>query len=132
MRRYIYLLLGLSLLVVGNGCVTTAVGSGAGAGVGTYAYIKGELEVVYAVPLEDVWLKALEAIQGELKLTIDSKYVDGIGGKISARRADGTRIKVRFEALGSHSTVIGVHVGTFGSRDFSKRIHTAIHNQLST
>jgi hypothetical protein len=131
MRRYLLLLLIGNLLMVCGGCVTTAVGTGSGMGVGTYSYISGELEALYVVPIEDLWAKTLTAME-MLRLTIDDKRMDGIGGQISARRADGTIIKVRFESLSNNRTIVGVRVDTFGNKEYSKRIHNAIQNQLGT
>jgi hypothetical protein len=129
MKRLTYALFGLGLLLVGSGCVATAVGVGAGAGVGTYMYIKGELRATYNVPLEQIWPKTLAAMR-DLKLTIDRKQMDALGGTIDARRADGTPVKVKLKPEGDRSTTISVRVGTFGSKEKSKRIHRAIQKQL--
>ena len=129
MKRCAWVLFCLSLAVLASGCVPTAVGVGAGAGVGTYAYVTGELRATYSVPLEELWPPTLKALQN-LKLTIESKQMDALGGTILARRADGTRVKVRLKPVGKRSTLVGVRVGTFGSRKKSQLIHTAIQEQL--
>ncbi|MGQ4807373.1 hypothetical protein NKDENANG_00721 [Candidatus Entotheonellaceae bacterium PAL068K] len=128
MRRVNYILLGLSLLVLCGGCVAAAVGVGAGAG--TYSYIKGELQAIYSTQIERLWPLTLTAMQ-DLKLTVDSKQMDALGGTIEARRADGTPVKVHLKPTGKHSTRIGVRVGIiFGSRKKSERIHNAIKKRL--
>ena len=76
MRRYLSALLGMCLLVSMNGCVTTAVGGGTTAATGTYSYFTRELEVIYGVPLADVWPRALAAIES-LQLHIDRQLIDG-------------------------------------------------------
>ena len=130
MRRVNYILLGLSLLVLCGGCVAAAVGVGAGASVGTYSYIKGELQAIYSTPIKRLWPLALTAMQ-DLRLTVDSKHMDALGGTIEARRADGTPVKVHLKPTSEHSTRIGVRVGTiFGSRVKSERIHNAIKKRL--
>ena len=40
MRRYLYALLGMSLLVSISGCVTTGVGGGPNVTAGTYSYLR--------------------------------------------------------------------------------------------
>ncbi len=129
MTRSLYTLIGLGVLAICGGCVAAAVGVGAGAGVGTYSYIKGELKATYSKPLEDVWPQALAAMQ-DLKLTVDRKQMDALGGEIEARRADGTAVKVHLKPAGERSTIVGVRVGLLGSRDKSERIHRAIQKRL--
>ena len=63
MRRYLYVLLGMSLLAI-SGCVTTGVGGGPNVTAGTYYYFTRELEVIYGIPLADVWPRALAAVEG--------------------------------------------------------------------
>lgn len=131
MKRLVYALFGLSLLVICSGCVVAAVGA-AGAGAGTFAYIKGELQTTYSVPLTQSWPKTLQAMQ-DLKLTVDRKQMDALGGIIEGRRADGTPVKVRLKPSGEHSTLIGVRVGNIESmwdKEKARRIHQAIKDRL--
>ena len=129
MRRYLYALVGLSLLVSLGGCFTTTVGGGPSVMTGTYSYFTRELEVIYGIPLADVWPKALAAVES-LQLHIDRQTVDGLGGDIQARRADGTNILVHLKPSGNHSTSIRVRVGDLGEREQSERIQRAIRQQL--
>ena len=129
MRRYLYALVGLSLCASLGGCATTAVGGGSSAMVGTYSYVTRELEVVYGVPLADIWPRTLAAMES-LQLHIDQQHVDGLGGDIAARRADGTAVQVNLRNVGDHSTGISVRIGFFGDREQSERVHRAIRQQL--
>lgn len=131
MRRSLSALVGLSLLVSLGGCFTTPVGGGPNVTAGTYSYITRELEVIYGIPLADVWPQALAAVES-LQLHIDRQSVDGLGGDIYARRADGTNVVVHLKPSGGHSTRIGVRVGGWGNRQQSERIHRAIRQQLGT
>jgi hypothetical protein len=131
MRRYLYALVGLSLLASLGGCATTAVGGGSTAMVGTYSYFTRELEVVYGIPLADIWPRTLAAVES-LQLHIDQQRVDGLGGDIAARRADGTAVQVHLKNVGDHSTGISVRVGFFGDREQSERVQRAIRQQLGT
>jgi hypothetical protein len=131
MRRYLYALLGLNLLANLGGCATTAVGGGASPIAGTYSYFTRELEVVYGVPLADIWPRTLAAVEG-LQLHIDQQHIDGLGGDITARRADGTAVRVELRNVGDHSTGISVRIGFFGDREQSERVQRAIRQQLGT
>jgi len=129
MRRYLYALIGLSLCASLGGCYTTTVGGGPSVTAGTYSYITRDLEVIYAVPLADAWPRALAAIES-LQLHIDRQHIDGLGGDIQARRADGTRVVVQLKPKGGYSTSISVRVGDLGDREQSERIHRTIRKQL--
>ena len=129
MRRYLSALLGMSLLVSISGCVTTGVGGGPNVTAGTYYYFTRELEVIYGIPLADVWPRALAAIES-LQLHIDVQRIDGLGGEIQARRPDGTNVQVDLKPTGDHSTSISVRVGFWGDREMSERVQRAIRQQI--
>ena len=129
MRRYLYVLLGMSLLVSVSGCATTGVGGGPNVTAGTYYYFTRELEVIYGIPLADVWPRALAAVEG-LQLHIDRQRIDGLGGEIQARRPDGTNVQVDLKPTGDHSTSISVRIGFWGDREMSERVQRAIRQQI--
>lgn len=129
MRRYLCALLGMSLLASVSGCVTTAVGGGPNVTAGTYSYLTRELEVIYGIPLADVWPRALAGVES-LQLHIDRQMIDGLGGEIQARRADGTRVWVYLKPSGDHSTSVSVRVGDLGNRELSERVQRAIRQQI--
>ena len=129
MRRFVSALLGLSLCASLGGCVTVPVGGGPSTAAGHYSYITRDLDVIYGIPLADVWPRALAAVEG-LQLHIDRQHIDGLGGNIEARRADGTRVWVWLKPNGNHSTSVSVRIGYMGDRDDSERVHRAIRQQL--
>ena len=129
MQRYLYALLGMSLLVSISGCVSTGVGGGPNVTAGTYSYFTRELEVIYGVPLADVWPRALAAIES-LQLHIDRQLIDGLGGEIHARRADSTRVYVYLKPTGDHSTSVSVRIGDLGDREMSERVQRTIRQQV--
>ena len=129
MRQYLYALLGMSLLASVSGCVTTGVGGGSNVTAGTYSYLTRELEVIYGIPLADVWPRALAAVES-LQLHIDRQTLDGLGGEIQARRADGTRVLVYLKPTGDHSTSVSVRVGDLGDREMSERVQRTIRQQV--
>ncbi len=115
--------IGTILVIACGGCAALVVGAGAGAG--GYSYIKGELKHTYSMPVKTLWPHTLATVNS-LDLTVKEKYVDALGGKIEARRNDGTPVKVRLKPAGDGSTTVGVRVGTFGSRSRSEQVHSAI------
>ena len=119
----------LSLLAMLSGCIAAAVGVGAAAGAGTYSYVRGDLKATYSVTLDEAWPSTIQAMD-TLKLAIDTQAMDALGGKIAAKRADGTPIKVVLKPLGESSTTISVRVGSLGSKIKSERVHDAIRKQL--
>jgi len=129
MRRYLFALLGMSLLASVSGCVTAAVGGGSNVTAGTYSYFTRELEVIYGIPLADVWPRALAAIES-LQLHIDVQRIDGLGGEIQARRPDGTKVHVDLKPTGDHSTSVSVRVGFWGDREMSERVQRNIRQQV--
>lgn len=129
MRRYVSALIGLGLCASLSGCFTTAVGGGPTSTTGTYSYITRDLEVIYGVPLADVWPRALAAVES-LQLHIDRQYLDGIGGRIESRRADGTPVRVWLQPNGDYSTSVSVRVGDLGDREQSELVQRAIRKQL--
>jgi hypothetical protein len=129
MRRYLSVLLGMSLLASVSGCVTTAVGGGPNVTAGTYSYLTRNLEVIYGVPLADVWPRTLAAVES-LQLHIDRQRIDGLGGEIRARRPDGTTVHVCLKPSGDHSTSVSVHIGFWGDREMSERVQRTIRQQV--
>ena len=74
----------MSLLASVSGCVTTGVGGGSNVTAGTYSYLTRELEVIYGIPLADVWPRALAAVEsGEAGRRVSarpqSEWVAGTG-----------------------------------------------------
>jgi hypothetical protein len=120
----------MSMLALCSGCVNTAIGPDPRANVGTYSYVTRNLESLYSVPLQDLWPAALAAVRN-LKLTLEENYLDALGGKVLARRADGTRVKIWLDPVGARSTTsVYVRVGFWGNKDLSERVHQEIRREL--
>lgn len=126
MRRYLYGLLCLSLAFLSTHCT---VRTGTATTAGQYSYFSRGLEVLYGMPLSEIWLRTGSALD-TLQLTIISRRVDALGGVIRAQRADGTPITVWLDAATERNTLVGVRVGWWGSRALSERIHGAIRKQI--
>ncbi len=119
----------ISLLALCNGCVNTAIGPDPRANVGTYSYVTRHLESLYSVPLQDLWPATLAALRN-LKLTLEENHLDALGGKVLARRADGTRVKIWLDPVGARTTSVHVRIGFWGSKDLSELVHQEIRREL--
>lgn len=114
----------LAGLILSTGCVA-AVAVGAGAGAGGYAWLKGELQRVYEVPMGQAaaasknGLRALEFVNVQVQK-------DALEGRVTALMADGTKVRVRLKKLSSNTTKISVRVGAVGNRQRSELIHEKI------
>jgi hypothetical protein len=91
--------------------------------------MSGELKATYGITLDQAWPATLAAMDS-LKLDVESKNMDALGGLIKAKRADGTPVKISLKPLGESSTDIGVRIGTMGSKEKSERVHDAIRQQI--
>jgi hypothetical protein len=121
------------LVLAGIVCIagcTTVYPDAPRVGTGTYSYAARALEWTYPVPLETAWQATLRAVEG-LNLRADSKTLDGLGGQVTALRADGTNIHIRLKPETTRTTTVSVRVGTFGSQEQSENIHKAIRAQLN-
>ena len=72
----------------------------------------------------------LEAALKALELRVEDTQKDRLGGKIEARRGDGTTVKVALEPKASDITLVRIRIGTFGDRDASERIGQEIEKRL--
>jgi hypothetical protein len=129
MRRFIIGFIILCYSIVLSGCPAAWIIGGAAAGVGIYVYSKGELERKYPVGFDTAWQTSIKVLE-QLQFTRESSNRDGLAGRIEARRADGTPIRVSFELISNKVTSIKVKVGVFGDREISERIHEHIRENL--
>ena len=127
MRVWMKRLVVLLGILVATGCTT--VHPPGVAGTGTYSYVSGNLAWIYPADMERTWDATLRALEG-LDLRIQEKNLDGLGGRIVARRADETKIRIRLKPETTRTTTVLVKIGTFGSQEQSENVHKAIRAQL--
>ncbi len=121
------ILLGITLML--SGCVAAAVtGAVAGAGVGTAAYLNGESSQVHRASLDRTWNATLAALK-QMNMRVETDTKDASGGTITAKRADGTDIKITAEPV-ERSTRVKIRVGTFGDQKVSEAIQQRIDSNL--
>jgi len=116
-------------LVVVLSCATT-VDSGV-EGAGTYTWRNRELTGVFAGPLLDVAPATERAFQ-ELRLIGVDQVVDGLKGTVTAKTADGTRVKVKLKAVDFSTTRFVIKVGTFGDKAMSQQVARYIARELAS
>jgi len=108
-----------------SGCVATlATGAVAGAGVGTAAYVEGESSQVHTASLDRTYRATLAALQ-QLNIRVEQDQKDGLGGTITAKRADGADVKITEEPV-DRNTRVKIRVGTFGDQKASEEIQQGI------
>lgn len=116
------LLLSISL----SGCAAVVVGAGAAA---TWVWVRGSLEATFDSSLPDVEAATRKALD-ELDLVAIDGAVDGLRGKLTARMASGTKVRVSMKALDFESTEVKVRVGTFGQKASSEQIMRHIERAI--
>ena len=122
------LLVGLSLVggATQTGCIA-AVAAGAGA-AGAYAYFEGDIERRIDTDAITVWDAVRQAAR-ELELEIETDRIDGLEGRMVARRSDGQTVRIQARGTGRVSTVVSIRVGvgdTSKSRSIMRRIELAL------
>ena len=126
MKITIFVAVAVALLVI-TGCAST-VDPGV-EGEGTYAWKNRELRGYFGGPLLEV-AAAAERAFGELRLVGVDQVVDGLKGNVTARTADGTRVRVRLKAMDFDTTRFVVKVGTFGDKAMSQQVARYIVREL--
>lgn len=129
--KYVKLMVVLFLFLLPlTGCLPLISG-GAGAGAGTtgYRFIKGELEVNYTKPYEQVWQATNKALK-DLEMPIEESEKDQLSAKIKALRADGTKVVIKLKRRRSGITRVKIRVGILGNKEASGFIERAIERNL--
>lgn len=110
-----------------QGCATTHP-----TGAASAVYSDGTLTANYdgnVFKTADATIAALK----DFNMTVTNSRQDASGGRIDARRADGTAVSISLRALGSDVTVAGIAadtVGPFGDEEFSRAVSRKIEDRL--
>ena len=113
------------MLWLQSGCLGLVA---AGAGAGTVAYIRGDLEVESAKPVEQV-LAAIEQTCTELNFNIDKKETKAFTGTMVAD-GDFGRVVFKAKAKSPEKTEISIRVGPFGDKGASELIYEMLKPKL--
>jgi hypothetical protein len=94
-----------------------------------YRWLRGELKTAISRPLADVE-RATRGAFDELRLVGVDGSVTASGGALTSRMADGTRVRVRMQAAGAETTIVGINVGQIGDEPISLQVLRHIQRQL--
>ena len=109
-----------------GGCMLAAVGAGA---AGTVAYVKGDLEVLEAKSLDDVYAASKKAL-AELELSVIQDNKDKMGATLTSRDSQDKKVTVKLTAVTDASTEISIRFGTFGDEAKSAMVYNKIKENL--
>ena len=124
------MLLLLVLLIQLSGCaLLVGVAAGGAVGAGAVAYMKGELEQEFNVPVPKLHSATLSALK-ELKLPIQEDKSDSLVGEISSEFADGKKVRINIKSLSLTTSKIAIRVDILGDEARSKRILETVNKQL--
>jgi hypothetical protein len=116
-------------MVCSSGCALLCLGIGAGAGIAGTAYYEGKLKgTIKATPIQVK--TATEAAFKELKIKQVSSKADALSAAITGTTAAGKTATVTASLKKDGQSEIGVRVGSFGDRDISEKIYSAIQKRL--
>ena len=98
-------------------------------GTGTYSYVTRSLAWTYPYTVDEVWTATLLGL-AEMDYGIQTQTFDGLGGRLEAQAAVGSRISLEVRPEGQSSTRLKVHVHRFINRHESERVHEVIRQKL--
>ena len=113
------------MLWLQSGCVGLVA---VGAGAGTVAYIRGDLEVESAKPVEQV-LAVIEQTCEELDFNINKKESNAFTGTVMAI-GDFGQVVFKAKARNPEKTEISIRVGPFGDKGASELIYEKLKPNL--
>jgi len=125
----IWILIGVSGLLM-TGCATALIAGGAAAaGVGTVLYSKGDLETTLHSSQEEVWQACREGLQ-DLGLKVEKENQKPTKSILKSRQLDRKPVTLVIIPRTSKTTRLSIRVGTFGDEDASREILEAIEARL--
>jgi len=94
-----------------------------------FKWLQGELKTALPHSLTDVE-PATRAAFDELSLVGVDGSVNSYKGTLTARMADGTKVRVKLQAAGSGDTIVLIKVGQIGDEPISLQVLRHIRKQL--
>jgi hypothetical protein len=123
MRRHIFVV-GVLIMAAGGtgGCMTTYTGTAGVSGPGEYNRLTGIFTQEFSASLDATW-------EATIELSIAGRAKDQLGGRVVAKRADGTEVEVTLKPRGLTFTFVQIEVGR-GDKDASIRISQELERRL--
>ncbi len=128
--KVLSLLVAVSILV--GGCTPLIIGSVVVGGGAAIWYVRGESRTQYPRDVPTVFNAAVAVLEQDLKVPIDSRSYDGTVGKIRAKRADESEVKVALKLVGPSVTRVAVRVGIVGDRHWNELFLDRLSARLRT
>ncbi len=125
-RDAVLIMLLLALSVCLSGCLVAAVGAGA---AGTVAYVRGDLEVIRAERITEVYEASRKAVEQLEYLVVDTRK-DATSARVTARDSRDDKIVINLEATPEGPTAISIRVGTWGNETKSNIIWNKMKENL--
>lgn len=126
MKRILFGLLFLCIVGLTPGCKSTFKSVETDPG---FSFLRGQLSGTLAGDLPAVEAATVAAME-----TLDFVAVDVVSdklkGTVEARMADGTKVKVKLQAVDFESTAVKIKVGSFGDQSISVQILRHIQKKL--
>ncbi len=118
----------LSILALMWGCASTVDPGEEGSG--TYTWQRRELHGDFAGPLLEVAAAAERAFE-DLRLVGVDQTVDGLKGRVTARMADGTSVRIKLKATDFETTRFNIKIGAFGDKAMSQQVARYIAREVA-
>lgn len=109
-------------------CSTVYSGTGGISSAAEYNPVTGNLTQEFSAPLDKTWEATLASLEA-LELTVIQRTKDQLGGRVMAKRADGTDVEVNLSPRGLELTVVVIEVGG-GDQEASIRISQELERRL--
>ena len=127
LRKSVYKLAGILLMVVWLGGCLLAVG--AALGIGAYQWAEGTMTKDYPRPMEPTYQACVAACQ-TLQLTIEKENYSPTNSSILANAQDGTKVNINLTARPNDITTVQVRFGFLGNKDQSAYFHRTVMRNL--
>ncbi len=124
-RRWVpRLALGISILILTDGCTVVSAGAAAGSAAGNF--VQGELKHTEGVPFDAVWDATLAGLDS-LGVSVTKQKKEALKASVLAWDSDGRRIRVHLQKRTANTTEVGIRIG-LGQRKRSREILEAIRS----
>ena len=126
MKKILFALLLVGIVGLTPGCKSTFKAVEADPG---FTYLRNQLSGALQAPLPQVETAVVAAME-ELDFVAVDVVSDKLKGTVKARMADGTKVKVKLQAVDFESTSLKIKVGSFGNQSISVQILRHIQKEL--
>jgi hypothetical protein len=128
-RRVLGVAVALAALAGSSGCVAAVVGGAALAGGA--AYMRGDLESGFDVPLPDAWAAAQSALEEDLEFAIDQRSKDAVYASVVAYTSNDRRVEVSLQRIDEQFTAVRIRVALFGDEALSRLVLQKMEERIA-